>query len=313
MHSPIEQRFLCTGTVIDDESGTPMVEVDVTLIDAETGSVVEVRQSDVNGKYSFAVQKDKAYKLKARAKGRYDGESRLSTENIEQQQIVARDIHMVPEAGIYLRGAVHLADRLGYVEGAMVTLVNTQSFYQEQKTTGADGGFSFRLSPNEEFEVLVEKPGYYSISVPVTTVGVKQGVIDLNLAKDLAFERIELDKPAELKYVKWSGTSTTLEPIARTELDGLADRLQVNPSITIEIGVHSDARGDLANELKLSQKRAEAVQAYLKSKGVAPGRVTAKGYGATRLLNHCAPGVTCTEAEHAANRRTVYTVTSTGQ
>jgi outer membrane protein OmpA-like peptidoglycan-associated protein len=86
--------------------------------------------------------------------------------------------------------------------------------------------------------------------------------------------------------------------------------LQVNPRLFVEIGVHSDSRGDLVNEQKLSQKRADAILAYLISRGIPKARLTAKGYGATRLLNHCAPGVQCTEAEHAENRRVEYTVTS---
>ena len=40
-----------------------------------------------------------------------------------------------------------------------------------------------------------------------------------------------------------------------------------------------------------------------------PGdRIVAKRYGSTRLLNHCVPGVECTEEEHAENRRSTYAV-----
>ena len=49
---------------------------------------------------------------------------------------------------------------------------------------------------------------------------------------------------------------------------------------------------------------------YLMGKGIAKERVRARGFGSSRLLNHCAAGVQCTEAEHAANRRNEYTVTS---
>ena len=48
---------------------------------------------------------------------------------------------------------------------------------------------------------------------------------------------------------------------------------------------------------------------HLTLRGVKRDRLTAKGYGIARLKNHCAPGVTCTEAEHAQNRRVEYTVT----
>ena len=137
-----------------------------------------------------------------------------------------------------------------------------------------------------------------------------RGVIDLNEATDLSLEPIDVGKPVRLKYQKWGQGSAILDPVAKTELDALADRLQVNPMLMVEIAVHSDARGDATEELKLTQKRADAIIAHLKTKGVAKDRLTAKGYGATRILNNCAPGVTCTDAEHAENRRVEYTVVS---
>jgi len=309
MHAALEQRYLCTGTVIDDETGLPLIEVEVTLYD-DKGGTVESKQTDVNGKYSFAVEKEREYRVAARMKGRFDGEQHLSTENIDKQQIVARDIHLVPDAGIWLRGAVRNRDRIGFAEGVQVSVVNMGTFYTETRATGPGGDVGFRLQANEQFEVMLEKEGFFTQSVPVSTKGMTRGVIDLNEATDLRMEEIAIGRPIALKYQKWAAGSASLDPIALTELDALADRLQVNPMLNVEIGVHADARGNATEELKLSQKRAEAVVAYLKGKGINKDRLTAKGYGMTRPMNHCGPGVTCTEAEHAENRRTEYTVTS---
>ena len=157
------------------------------------GGLLATTTTDVKGEYSFAVQKDKEYRVVARMKGRYDGEQHLSTETIENQQIVARDIHLVPDAGVWLRGAVRYKDRLGFIPDMTVSVVNLTSFNSESATTGEGGDFSFRMQANEEFEVLFEKPGYYSMSVPVSTVGIRQGVIDLNQARDLSFALDEAD------------------------------------------------------------------------------------------------------------------------
>ncbi|HTM98288.1 MAG TPA: OmpA family protein, partial [Pedobacter sp.] len=54
----------------------------------------------------------------------------------------------------------------------------------------------------------------------------------------------------------------------------------------------------------LSQNRANASVDYIVSQGIARDRIVAKGYGESKLLNGCADGVTCTEAQHAINRRT---------
>jgi hypothetical protein len=70
----------------------------------------------------------------------------------------------VPSAGIWLRGTVRNKDRPGFVSGLTVTVVNTSSFFSETFTTGESGDFSLRMQSNEEFEVLLEKPGFYSMS-----------------------------------------------------------------------------------------------------------------------------------------------------
>lgn len=309
MLAPLEQRFLCTGVVIDDEYDTPVVEAEVELRDLK-GQLIASTVTDVRGEYSFAVEKDKEYKLIARMKGRYDGEQYLSTELIDRQQIVARDIHLVPDAGIWLRGALQYKDRIGFVPGAQVNVVNLTSFFSESTTTGDGGNFSFRLQGNEEFEVLIEKEGYYSQSVPVNTIGMKQGVIDLNQARDLAMEPILIGEPQPFRYIRWAQSGTQLDPQAKAELDVLAERLTVNPELVIELAVHSDARGDAEEQRKLCQKRADALVTYLVGKGIAKDRLQAKGYGSSRPLNHCVPGVQCSEEEHAVNRRNEYVVLS---
>ena len=95
-----------------------------------------------------------------------------------------------------------------------------------------------------------------------------------------------------------------INPAAALVLDGLVKTMQENPDKSVELGAHTDARGNDAFNLALSQKRATAVMNYLVSKGVAKSRISAKGYGETRLLNRCGNGVNCSEEEHKLNRRT---------
>ncbi|MBL7950378.1 MAG: carboxypeptidase regulatory-like domain-containing protein [Flavobacteriales bacterium] len=306
MLSPLEQRFLVTGLVIDDDNGSPLIDLEVRLLNKD-GSLVGTTTTDARGEYSFPVEKNKEYELKVEMRGRYPGIQHLSTERIEEQQIVTRDIHMVPDAGIWLRGTARYKDRPGFLPGVRVTVVNMSSFFSESMTTGESGDFSMRLQSNEEFEVLLEKDGYYSISVPVSTIGMKEGLMDLSEARDLSFEPIDIGAPLPLKYVRWAQGEVKLDPIARTELDAFAERLNVNSALKVEIGVHSDAR-DGTDASRLDQRRAEAIVDYLVSRAVKRDRLVAKGYGISRLKNHCAPGVTCSEAEHAQNRRVEFAV-----
>jgi outer membrane protein OmpA-like peptidoglycan-associated protein len=83
----------------------------------------------------------------------------------------------------------------------------------------------------------------------------------------------------------------------------------MNPNIKIEVMSHTDSRGTDDYNMKLSQKRAEAAVKYLIKKGIDKTRMTAQGYGESKLTNQCTDGVACSEAEHQANRRTEFKVT----
>ncbi len=81
-----------------------------------------------------------------------------------------------------------------------------------------------------------------------------------------------------------------------------------NPTIWLEIGSYTDSRGNDKYNLKLSQRRADAVVQYLIDNGVDKNRLMAVGYGETRLLNKCVNGVNCTEEQHQLNRRTEFKI-----
>lgn len=96
---------------------------------------------------------------------------------------------------------------------------------------------------------------------------------------------------------------------AEPELNKLLALLNENPTITIELGSHTDSRGSNSYNNRLSQRRSESVIRWLKDKGVAGSRLTAQGYGETMNINNCTNNVPCSENEHQLNRRTEFRVT----
>ncbi len=79
-----------------------------------------------------------------------------------------------------------------------------------------------------------------------------------------------------------SGT-TRLAPAAKPVLERLAGALALYPGAHISVEGHTDSSGNSAANQRLSQGRAEAVRDYLvRQLQVAPGRVSAVGYGDTR-------------------------------
>jgi OOP family OmpA-OmpF porin len=87
-------------------------------------------------------------------------------------------------------------------------------------------------------------------------------------------------------------------------LDAVAGAMKGHPEIfLVEVAGHTDNAGGAADNRTLSQKRAEAVVAYLKSKGTEDHRIQAKGYGPDKPIadNKTAGG-------RQKNRRVEFTI-----
>ena len=108
----------------------------------------------------------------------------------------------------------------------------------------------------------------------------------------------------ELENLYYDYNQSFIRPDAALILDNVVDIMQQYPGMTIELGSHTDARGNDEYNRKLSQRRADAAVKYLTGKGIDPARLQAAGYGESRIKNQCANGVTCSDPEHEQNRRT---------
>ena len=87
-----------------------------------------------------------------------------------------------------------------------------------------------------------------------------------------------------LRGVNFQTGRSVLTVASYAVLDQVAGSLVANPEIRIEIAGYTDATGRPATNLRLSMARAAAVRAYLARKGVSPGRMQARGYGASGYL-----------------------------
>lgn len=81
--------------------------------------------------------------------------------------------------------------------------------------------------------------------------------------------------------------SATLDTVAKATLDKQATWLNSNPQWLVKLQGFADDSGSGSAMTTLSQRRADAVMAYLVSKGVDANRVWAKGYGNDREVRDC--------------------------
>jgi OOP family OmpA-OmpF porin len=110
----------------------------------------------------------------------------------------------------------------------------------------------------------------------------------------------------ELKQTVYFDTNkATIKPMSFALLNDVAQAMQDNPKIKVEIQGHTDSQGDDKFNLKLSQRRAESVRTYLIKKGVSSDRMTSKGYGENVPIadNRTSDG-------RAQNRRVEFVITA---
>ena len=89
---------------------------------------------------------------------------------------------------------------------------------------------------------------------------------------------------AELAGVEFENDSLWLEPLARTQLDQLAETLLAFPEAVVQIRAHVYTMNSAKLNLQKSSRRAKAVVTYLQSRGVHERQLKALGVGETQRL-----------------------------
>lgn len=143
-----------------------------------------------------------------------------------------------------------------------------------ETNTGEEGTFKFMLKPGTDYVFIASQPGYLNGKERESTRGLDQSR-DFEVTIYLA----SITQVIELPNIFYDFAKWDLRPESMVSLDNLVETLNDNPNVTIELMSHTDSRGTPADNLELSQKRAQSVVDYLISKGIAGDRLQARGYG----------------------------------
>ncbi len=143
-----------------------------------------------------------------------------------------------------------------------------------QTETGNSGDFRFALKPDVDYIFLASKRGYLNGKEKETTKGQEK-------SRDFMVTILltAIDKPIELPNIFYDFNKYDLRPESMVSLDKLVETLTDNPNVTIELMSHTDSRDTEEYNQDLSQKRAQSVVQYLIEKGIAPERLSPRGYG----------------------------------
>jgi outer membrane protein OmpA-like peptidoglycan-associated protein len=283
--------------------------------------------TDENGQVGFQMVPNQTYYFTATKDGYQIAESQYSTMGINQSRKIEHGIPMValpqPNCTKIQGTVVNGTYNKQPMPGAKVVLFNRCTGERLELISDAFGRVELCVSCKCDYDVMAEKDGFAPATAFLSylkdcpkdkenvelslTISDKTAVGGLTPSK-FRDETIKEGAVVELVNVFYDYDQASIRPDASLDLERLAALMQRYPEMEIEMLSHTDCRGSDAYNQRLSQARAQSVVDFLVSKGVAAYRLSAKGYGETRLRNGCRDNVNCSEADHQYNRRTEFMV-----
>ncbi|MBS2210798.1 PD40 domain-containing protein [Carboxylicivirga mesophila] len=164
-------------------------------------------------------------------------------------------------------------------------------------TAPHSGEFLFCLPAGDTYALNIQKEGYLFYSDNFDVSG--NGTIEKPQVLDVYLSQIKEGASFVLRNVFFETDSYQLKAESHTELDYVVRLLQLNPTLKVEIGGHTDNTGSRDYNLSLSEQRAKAVYQYIEQKGIDVQQLHFRGYGFDRPIES-----NDTEEGKAKNRRT---------
>ena len=305
----VEFTLFLQGNVVDAKTGERIQFSRILLRDEENNPIRLMASSD---EYDFRVgiDPDQTYTIKAVKEGYLPFEAKIEPKKMEKTGGALNytiQLNQTPEWGIY--GKVYEKETGEALSGVKINIENIKTNTTETFTSEPNGSFRIKLEKDTYYKILFEKEGMFAIRTAYSTLGKAAAWVDASEFVDLGFEEIAVNKVIEIPNIYYDLGKWDIRPDAAEELDKVVQFLKDNPNVEIELGSHTDARGNAQSNQELSQKRAQAAVDYIVNKGIDSNRITAKGYGESNIKNRCVDGVQCSEEEHQVNRRTEIRIT----
>lgn len=153
-----------------------------------------------------------------------------------------------------------------------------------------------------KFRATVPSGATYELKYKNFTMDMNYTTMELPASPSATYNvQVQIEPPRDfvLENVYFDTGKSTLKPASNKALNDLVEVLKIKKTMEVEIQGHTDNVGTESSNLALSQARAESVKKYLVAKGIAAGRITAKGYGQAAPVADNG-----TEEGRAKNRRT---------
>jgi outer membrane protein OmpA-like peptidoglycan-associated protein len=300
--------------VARDKDGELLVDTKVDLVEQESG-LSETIVTSADGSYSFLVDPEKDFELLGTKEG-YFSDNNLVNSHAEDDVIIM-DLLLEKDPGISLYILVLDAASNQPIDSVKVRILDNMVNLSDSLVTDENGDYYLplpdkKLQDRGSYNLTLEKEGYLVMTVTYNILFDREGqynvLEDLHIKMEKVEIGLDLTDIIDLNPIYFDYNRYVIRPDAAIELDKIVQVMNDNPTMKIELGSHTDARGSSSQNQKLSDRRAKASAQYIKERIVNPIRITGKGYGESKLVNECSDGVKCSELQHQENRRTEFII-----
>jgi outer membrane protein OmpA-like peptidoglycan-associated protein len=295
------------GVVFDLSSGLPMEGATVTMVGCDKADSTKTATTDANGRYSFELEKECCYKLKAEKDKYLSGgftPDTVCTKGLKENKAYLVNLNLQPGMAPAATPPVSI-DTTRSVVTAPPAKESKNILPKDKKKIDPKVVY---FDPEKGLQVKNGRP----FTGKKDGVTYKDGMI-VNDPNSTAFVPSTTDygkegTPGYLLHIYYDFDQAFIRDESNPELNKLLKLMNDNPNYIIELSSHTDARGSNGYNNRLSQRRAESVVRWLVSKGVERDRLVPRGYGESITTNKCKNNIPCAEKEHQMNRRTEFRV-----
>lgn len=173
----------------------------------------------------------------------------------------------------------------------LIPLANGQAIDKGERQEKEKGNrFDYGLALESDYLVIADHPKYYPDTFRFNTLALEESKTFEHRfflkAKPVPppppmFDTIEIKQAIVLENILYDFDKSDIRPESEPDLEVVKGLMEEYPEMIIELGSHTDSRGNATYNRNLSKRRAESARRWLISKGVDANRIKTEGYGMT--------------------------------
>ncbi len=210
-------------------------------------------------------------------------------------------------AGVYLTDPVTGARRkvkakpIGRPAEIKLVDFTTGDVVKQDQSHPRTGKYTAIIDPGRKYVLTVKARCFFPYE---TNYNIPEEKAGENLRLDIPLKPMVPGEGVVLPNIFFDFNKSTLKPESYPALNRVVALMREYPTISVELGGHTDCVGSDSYNQRLSEARAGSCRQYLVTQGISPDRITAVGYGETRPIDpNCHP-----KRGNQINRRTEFKI-----